>query len=208
MFSAIVVICCEIKMNEPIYPYNNFKKISTLEKKEYDSILSVVKGVAGSSHTYSTEEMKQKGIVECMRYNDGHYYSITPLSDGRYLLVLFRIWKDVYPETENTFMIVTDYYFASKLCERKKFDEEIKIGKPMEEVLVLDPNAESWERTVNSVTDYYSCHRFDDGSMVYVYYTMDKEMQKPIVESFRDGDTQNSVLSYILDRDLELLTKE
>ena len=72
----------------------------------------------------------------------------------------------------------------------------------------MDPDAKSWERTVNNVTDYYSRHRFSDKSMVYVYYTIDKETQQPIVESFRDADTQDSVLTYLIPKDLELLTKE
>ena len=122
--------------------------------------------------------------------------------------MLFRIWKDVYQETENIFMIVTDYYFVSQLCDREVFDETIKIGMPMEGILALDPDAKSWERTVNNVTDYYSRHRFSDKSMVYVYYTIDKETQQPIVESFRDADTQDSVLAYLIPKDLELLTKE
>ena len=122
--------------------------------------------------------------------------------------MLFRIWKDVYQETENIFIIVTDYYFVSQLCDREVFDETIKIGMPMEGILALDPDAKSWERTVNNVTDYYSRHRFSDKSMVYVYYTIDKETQQPIVESFRDADTQDSVLAYLIPKDLELLTKE
>ena len=93
IISALVVVFCVFKMNEPIYPYNNLKKVSTLEQKDYNSILSVIEGVAGSSHPYSPEEMKEKGIVECMRYNDGHYYSITPLSDGKYLLCFFVFGK-------------------------------------------------------------------------------------------------------------------
>ena len=183
------------------YPYDNFKLVSTLEKKDVDEELMISLRTI-SSRCYM-DGLLSRGFAGVIRYHNGGYYSITPLTDGRYLLVVISV-----DEGGNTW--VSDYYYVSELCDRKTFDETVKIGMPMEEVLALDPNVDSWERTVDKVTDYYSKHRFNDRSAVSVHYVVDEETYQPVVADITEltnSKMVDNVLEYLLPWDLALITK-
>lgn len=179
--------------------------VSTLEKKDVDEEL--ISSLHTTSQWFFMDGLLSRGFAGVVRYHNGGYYSITPLTDGRYLLVYIYV-------DEGGMTLVDDYYYVSKLCDRKTFDETVKIGMPMEEVLALDPNVDSWERTVDNVTEYYSKHRFNDRSTVVVDYVIDEKTNQAVVAAVRDttdakiGITKlGNVLEYLLPWDLDLITK-
>ena len=75
------------------YKYDNQKEISAFEvvdiKEVPDELVNHEMG--WSSLLITLESLQEQGIVQSLRYNKEHYYSITPLSDGSYLLLLFEV---------------------------------------------------------------------------------------------------------------------
>ena len=72
--------------------YDNEKDIRAFEIVEKEDVPEglLKSGIGSSSLVITLEALQEQGIVQALRYNKEHYYSITPLSDGSYLLLLFE----------------------------------------------------------------------------------------------------------------------
>ena len=75
------------------YKYDNQKEISAFEVVDIKDVPDkcLKRGIGSSSLLITLESLQEQGIVQSLRYNKEHYYSITPLSDGSYLLLLFEV---------------------------------------------------------------------------------------------------------------------
>ena len=187
------------------YEYDNNREVSTFDVLEVEDIpdMNMIDGSLSIARTM--DKMKDEGIAQVLRYNKDQFYSMTPLSDGRYLIVLFH-WSD-NPDNVSTF--VQDYYIAAKLTDRASFEEAVKVGLKLEDVIASDPNT-----VVEEYVDYFdgpqcsSFHRFSDKSYIGIKYVIDEKTQVKTVSEIVELDATDSVITYLLPKDFALLTGE
>lgn len=190
------------KKNLP-YEYDNSRAVSTFDVLKVEDIpdMNMIDGSLSIAQTM--DNMKDEGIAQVLRYNKDQFYSITPLSDGRYLIVLFHCSDN--PNNAVTF--VQDYYIAAKLTDRASFEEAVKVGTKLEDVIASDTNT-----VVKEYEDYFdgpqcsSFHRFSDKSYVGIKYVIDEKTQVKTVGEIVELDAADSVITYLLPKDFELLT--
>lgn len=170
------------------------KKVELTEKIEQLSLPAEMSGAMSVCH--SIDELESEGIVDIVRFNRGRFYSVTPVEDGRYLFLLY---------TDDDSQCVADGYLASGFADKELF-KDIKAGTEMDEILKKDENA--------YVSEGRSYHRFPDGTVMVISYSEDGEGRYAVSDyhsysSDESGDDpyRESVVSYLLPQDLELLTQ-
>ncbi len=196
MIVVFLVVGCG--KEDVAFKYDNKTKADLLEKIELSDIperLYYPWPTQGSYSSYCTLELLlSKGIVTTLRYNQGHYYSITPLSDKKYLMVLY---DEMSYLDDKKMLYVVDSYIAESLVERATFEETVQIGTKMEEVRLADENG--------VFTDHSSYHRFRDKSMLAIEYTMDEDTLSKEVQVIIECDLDKSVLTYMLPDDFTVI---
>ena len=93
-----------------LYKYDNEKDIRAFEIVEKEDVPEglLKPGIESSSLVIMLEALQEQGIVQALRYNKEHYYSITPLSDGSYLLLLFEMSRFEANGEEEEILYVVD----------------------------------------------------------------------------------------------------
>lgn len=142
------------------------------------------------SVVYDMETLQSKGIVQTVRYNKGRYYSITPVQDNRYLLLL-------YSEDKGNPIYVVDGFLVSTLSD-KHIAKDFKIGMNRDEVVQRDPSASLFEN--------FSYHRFSNNAMIRIEYEI-KNTNQYVVSEIEKLNHSDSVLNYLLDQDLKLINQ-
>ncbi len=127
-------------------------------------------------------------IGSVLRYNNGKYYSIDKLDEDRLLLILYR-------EMDDADLMVIDGVVVSKLISKDDFSK-IVVGISKSDVFSIDSNAVFEEK--------YSYHRLSDGTMFRITYENNKD--ELVVSSIDEMNTDNSVIQYLIDKDLKLIT--
>lgn len=150
------------------------------------------------STCYGIEGLKSEGIVQIVRFNDGRYYSVTPVEGGRYLFLLYSDGENLC--NDESFYVV-DGYLTSGFADRDEF-EDVEPGMSREEILLKDPNA--------YVSENFSYHRFSDKSVLEIEYDADKNI---VLDSFcyypedhKGEPYMESVVDYLLPQDLALIS--
>lgn len=148
-------------------------------------------------HGPGFEEVQKKEVFDIVRYSKGRYYTVSRLSDGDFFFMLFE--EDLIDDQKQLFLI--DGFRVKELLDKDDFDV-IKVGTTKEEVLKLDPYSEDSEHSSDISS---TVHRFSDKSVLYVRYQLDKN-NNPIVAEIWEDHTENSVLSYLIPKDLALIS--
>ena len=137
-------------------------------------------------------DVLDKSAVSATRFSNGRYYTVSKLSGKKYLFLMFD-----YDYVNNQTDII-DSFEATTLLD-KECISNIKIGSSMDDVKTADPTAYIFE-------NLYSVHRFSDKSVVEIHYKKDAN-GKHVVSEISQADTKDSVLSYLLPIDLDLITR-
>lgn len=180
--------------------YNNFVSARNSRQIEVDKIdksLFMAYSARGSlSILVGFENLKNEGVFDIVRYSKGRYYTVSRLSDGSFFFMLFQ-----ENGSDQKHLILTDGFRTKELLDKEDFDV-IKVGMTKEEVLKLDPYSED---SGHSFDDSSTVHRFTDRSVIQVEYQLD-ENNNPIVSMIWEDHTENSVLSYLIPKDLALIS--
>ncbi len=181
--------------------YNNFvsaKKSRKIEVGKIDKNLFAAYPRRGAwSVLVGFENLQKEGVFDIVRYSKGRYYTVSRLSDGSFFFMLFE--ENGIGDQKQ--LLLTDGFRAKDLLDKDDFDV-IKVGTTKEEVLKLDPYSEDSE---SSSDDSFTIHRFTDRSVIQVEYQLD-ENNNPIVSEIWEDNTENSVLSYLIPKDLALIS--
>ncbi len=145
----------------------------------------------GSYSSLQPLDLLDKKAISATRFSNGRYYTVSKLSDEKYLFLMFNFNE----ETHQTDLI--DSFEATTLLD-KDCIKSIKIGSASDDVKKADPTA--------YYDDSFSVHRFSDKSVVEICYEKGTD-GKQIVSDISEIDTSDSVLSYLLPIDLELIIK-
>lgn len=148
-------------------------------------------GAMSISIDYDT--LREKYEFDVIRYSNGKYYTLMRLSDGS---TFFMLFYETSLNAEGSNLILIDGFRVEKLLNKEAF-ESIGIGSSRDSVIQLDPLSFS--------EDLYSIHRFSDKSVIMIKYQIDLD-DNAIVSEIIELDTENSVLSYLLPQDYELIT--
>lgn len=170
----------------------DIKALALTEQIETLALPSEIR--AGMSVCYSVDDLKSENIVEIVRFNNGRYYSVTPVENGQYLFLLYA---------DNDDHCVIDGYLAAGFSDNEVF-KDLQAGENRDEILSKDSNA--------YVVDNSSYHRFSDKTVLVIKYVEDNA-GKYIVSDFysynsadyKDDPYRESVVDYLLPKDLELL---
>lgn len=174
---------------QPKLQYDNKSDVSAVQKhdltveierlnrpNDFQMSLSIV---------HDINALKSAGVVKIIRYNKNRYYSITPIKDDKYLLLLYGENDDI--------LYAIDGFLVSTLANRTAF-EDISVGMDREEIIKKDPSS--------CVFDHYSYHRFSDKSILCIKYETNTENQY-LVSEYYYLENPVSVLDYLLPKDLE-----
>ncbi len=137
------------------------------------------------SKIYDIDMLISKKLVGVLRYNNGAYYSINRIEFGKYLFLLYEISDNIAS--------VIDGFLVSTLPD-KDFFNKITIGMRKEEILSHDSSA-------CTIFEDCSYHRFQDKSILKIEYELVDNLY--IVSNFQFLEEQESVLNYLLWKDLE-----
>ena len=146
------------------------------------------------------------GAVSVLRFNEGRYYSVSRISDGSYLFVLYKeVKKDVPQDQVADQLVIADGFRVKQLLPANA-GRLIKICfTPKDSVPLWDPNGyyvEGGDEN-NTPTSY---HRFADRS-TWIFFS-DRNEKNEWVVTFAGAlpDSNNSVFTYMLDEDLALVS--
>lgn len=148
------------------------------------------------SVVYSLEELRQAGLVPCVRCNQGKYYTAARVSDGRYLFMLFDA---TLSQDNQQQLFLVDAFLGGELVDRTKF---LSFGFGLEESAVLKTDPSAWHSGLNQT--HYSIHRFADMSMMMIEYKKQSDGKYYMKQSI-NLNNEYSVLNYLLPIDLWLL---
>lgn len=195
---VLLVVGCG--KEEVTFKYDNKKKVDLLKEIELSEVserLYQPWQVQGFFSLYWTRELLlNSGIGTTLRYNQGRYYSIDPLSDKRYLMILYDEMSHRPLDDKKTLYMV-DSYIVSTLVDRATFEEAVQIGTKMEEVRLADENG--------VFGDCLSYHRFRDKSMLAIHYTINEDTLSKEVDQIMECEVDKSVLTYMLPDDFAVL---
>lgn len=183
--------------------YNNFVSAQNSRQIEVDKIHKALfssystRECMSILHGTGFEEVQKEEIFDIVRYSKGRYYTVSRLSDGDYFFMLFE--EDLIDDQKQLFLI--DGFRVKELLDKEDFDV-IQVGTAKEEVLKLDPYSGDREHSSDISS---TIHRFSDKSVLHVAYQLD-ENNNPIVAEIWEDHTENSVLSYLIPKDLALIS--
>lgn len=204
-FISIIFICsiiinilsgCDSDKEKTIgISYNNIISIEnsqTIDVNKVDKQLYVPFVIRESmSFTPEFENIKNDNIFYVVRSAKDKIYTISKLSDGTYLFLLFG---EIDSGSEKK-QILLDGFKADSLIDEESFSM-VKIGISKTKVLELDANA--YDDEVNTI------HRLSDLTVKLVKYK-ENSNNELIVSEIIELDTENSVISYLLPQDRALL---
>ena len=208
---SVWILCtlCACKEPEPIYD-NELSELPVVSAKwiqpkweipcdiwEHDVEKDAVRP------TYN--EIRDAGAISVLRYNEGRYYSVSRISDGSYLFVLYqRIPSDTKPEEVADLLVLEDGFRVKKLLPRSA-ERFIKICfTPKDSVPLWDPNGYYIEGEDEPTPISY--HRFSDRSTMIFFCDVNEKDEWVVTFAGTMPDSTNSVLTYLLDADLELVS--
>lgn len=151
-------------------------------------------------------ELLAAGAVSVLRYNEGRYYTVSQISDGSYLFVLYKEVKKDVPQDQVADQLVMADGFRVKRLLPISAERLIQICfTPKDTVPLWDPNGyyvEGGDEN-NTPTSY---HRFSDRS-TWIFFS-DRNDKNEWVVTFAGAlpDSYNSVFTYMLDEDLALVS--
>ena len=201
LFSTVIILslatvgCSSSPKNIAYDNGSDITDIKALELTEQIETLAFPNEMrAGMSACYSVDDLKSENIVEIVRFNNGRYYSVTPVENGQYLFLLYA---------DNDDHCVIDGYLSAGFSDKEDF-KDLQAGEDRDEILSKDANA--------YVVDNNSYHRFSDKTVLVIEYAEDNA-GKYIVSDFysynsadyKDDPYRESVVDYLLPKDLELL---
>ena len=190
---AITLVLTGCHSDAPPGSYDNEAVVAGIEKQELTQQLQnlalpqaeqMVKSV-----TYRMDTLRSEGVVQIVRFNKGRYYSVTPMTDGRYL---FLLYSDQDMETP----YVVDGYLGSPFPDKDDF-KAIAVGMSRDDMIARDPSA-------CVVGERSSYHRFSDKSILCIEYEADGE-NGYVVSAFGYLKEKDSVLYYLLPQDFDLI---
>lgn len=185
----ITVVGCS--SSKPKLEYDNKSSVADIKAhaltQEIENLAKPNEVMMTMNVCYDIESLKADNIVKLVRFNNGRYYSVTPIENGKYLFLL-------YSESNEPYYVV-DGYLASGLANRDDF-ENIEVGMSRDEIIAKDSNA--------YVSNDYSYHRFFDNSSLTVKYESNSESQY-VVSEYDFSDEAESVLDYLLPQDMDLI---
>ena len=120
-----------------------------------DKSVSKIKSIPYSSqYPLTMYDVKETGIAESIKFNNGKYYSVTNVNGDKYLFLL-------YDENAGDYNVV-DGCLVSKLAD-KALLKKVKVGMNREEIIKKDSSA--------FIFSDYSYHRLNDKSILKIRYT-------------------------------------
>ena len=195
---ALMAVAAGCGASESELGYDNKADVAGVEEQALTEKINnlarpgIVQGAM--SICYDIEELKSEKIVEVVRFNDGRYYSVTPVENGKYLFLLYG-----EPGEDDNSPYVVDGYMTSGFADKDEF-KDIRIGMSKETILTKDSN--SYE------DELITCHRFEDKTVLVIEYDKDANTVSDYYyypEDRKDDSDWESVVDYLLPEDLELL---
>ena len=197
LFALLLLNLSCANKDKQLHTYDNDIKIQDVEKIDTsEDILSLntpycVKETL--SFVIALDELENTGVISVVRFNQGRFYSITPLETGDYLILLYEKNDNYY--NQKTALLLVDGFIVSQLTDSSDF--KVTNGMSRDEVLALDKS---------SVTmDNYTYHRLSDKSVIRIEYENDDGQF--FVSNITKIATTNSVINYLTSDDFKLLTK-
>lgn len=198
MFSILLLATAGCSSSQNYITYDNgaditdIKAMELTEQIETPAFPSEMR--AGMSVCHNIDDLRTENIVEIVRFNNGRYYSVTPVENGQYLFLLYA---------DNDDHCVIDGYLAAGFSDKEDF-KDLQAGEDRDEILSNDANA--------YVAGNTSYHRFSDKTVLVIEYE-EETADKYIVSDFysynsadyKDDPYRESVIDYLLPNDLKLL---
>lgn len=183
--------------------YNNFVSARNSRQIEVDKINKSVSRPYLEKGSMSLvpetfEELQKEKIFDIVRYSQGRYYTVSRLSDGSFFFMLFFEANGIDNQRQ---LFLIDGFRVKELLDKDDFDV-IQIGTAKEGVLKLDPNSDVSDLSLDNSS---TVHRFSDKTVIWVRYQLDAD-NNPIVSEIVEADTKDSVLSYLIPKDLALIS--
>ena len=180
--------------NSNMFKYDNKVSINEIATAtfdtEYTSTITLPFDTS-FSRIITLDKLKEMGLASVLRYNEGRYYSVDKIDENHFLFVLYEI-----DDNNEIRLMLTDGFIVSKLIDREEFSE-IDIGTNKNDVMKIDENTYDFE-------DEYTYHRFSDGSVIKIKYEQDSSGEF-IAKEIMEADKTQSVIYYLLDKDLEAI---
>lgn len=177
----------KISQQKGTLEYDNSVDISTLKEHKFSDEINRLNCPneirKGMSVVDDIDSLKENGIAESIKFNNGKYYSVTNVNGDKYLFLL-------YDENAGDYN-VADGCLVSKLADKALF-KKVKVGMNREDIIKKDSSA--------FIFSDYSYHRLNDKSILKIRYT--KNETQYIVSEIFYLDQPISVLDYLTEEDL------
>ena len=198
MFIILLLATAGCSSSQNYITYDNGADITDIKAMELTEQIETLAFTsemrAGMSVCHNIDDLRTENIVEIVRFNNGRYYSVTPVENGQYLFLLYA---------DNDDHCVIDGYLAAGFSDKEDF-KDLQAGEDRDEILSNDANA--------YVAGNTSYHRFSDKTVLVIEYE-EETADKYIVSDFysynsadyKDDPYRESVIDYLLPNDLKLL---
>ena len=198
MFIILLLATAGCSSSQNYITYDNGADITDIKAMELTEQIETLafpsEMRAGMSACHNIDDLRTENIVEIVRFNNGRYYSVTPVENGQYLFLLYA---------DNDDHCVIDGYLAAGFSDKEDF-KDLQAGEDRDEILSNDANA--------YVAGNTSYHRFSDKTVLVIEYE-EETADKYIVSDFysynsadyKDDPYRESVIDYLLPNDLKLL---
>lgn len=152
------------------------------------------------------KELQEAGAVSVLRYNEGRYYTVSRISDGTYLFVLYKeVDEDLPQDQVADHLVMVDGFRVKRLLPRDA-DRLIQICFTPKDIIPLwDPNGYYIEGGSESNTPT-SYHRFSDRTTTICFSDRNEKGEWIVTFSGSLPDAYNSVFTYVLEEDLALVS--
>lgn len=200
IFTIVFTTSVHGSYTEPIYPYNNEENVTKVSKsvngKEWRVSYRVLEGT--SARIYSVDNIQDfVGKNAYIRYNKGSYYAMYKVGSKKkgYKYLIFSFEGGV----------VENAWFVSKIPSKKKFTKKVKKGVSLKTVKKIDPDTYNIFGNYSfGAKQYFSEHRFKDGTMALVEYKQNKR-GKWIVKKVQYEQDKMNVVKTLLKKDYKLI---
>ena len=209
LFVCLTLLLSACKKPEPIYN-NELRKLPVVSAEWVDDSWAIPYPVREQDTLHSLpyptyREIEAAGAVSVLRCHEGRYYSVSRISDGSYLFILYdKIPEDTDPKEIPDLLVIVDGLRVKKLLpyEAQRF---IRLFfTPKSAIPLWDANGYYPDEPLGDTPVSY--HRFSDRSTMMILSDLNEDGEWVITFAGALPESGESVLEYMSDADLALIS--